>query len=194
MAIEQPEYTVIRSDGRFELRRYEPCIVAETVVEDADPEAGTTVGFRRLAGFIFGGNRAKESIAMTAPVATARSEKIAMTAPVETQRGGQGMVMTFMMPSRYTLETLPEPIDPGVVIRRVPGRTMAAIRFSGRWGEERFEERTAELLTWVRERNLVVTGTPVVARYNPPWTPFFMRRNEVLVEIRMASQVSSSPG
>jgi hypothetical protein len=191
MAIEQPQYTVTRRDGRFELRRYEPYIVAETVVDVAELEAGTTVGFRRLAGFIFGGNRARDSIAMTAPVATARSEKIAMTAPVETQRGGQGMVMTFMMPSRYTLETLPEPNDPRVLIRRIPGRTMAAIRFSGSWREERFEEHTEELLTWLRESNLVVIGTPVVARYNAPWTPWLMRRNEVLVEIRTDSQVSS---
>ncbi len=191
MAIKQPPYKVNRRDGRFELRRYEPYIVAETSVEAAEPEAGTSEGFRRLAGFIFGGNRARKSIAMTAPVATARSEKIAMTAPVETQRGGQGMVMTFMMPSRYTLETLPEPDDPRVLIRRIPGRTMAAIRFSGSWREERFAEHTAQLLTWLREHNLVVIGTPVVARYNPPWTPWLIRRNEVLVEIRMDSQVFS---
>lgn len=185
MAIEQPRYTVLRTDDRFELRRYQPCIVAETVVEDAELETGITIGFRRLAGFIFGGNSAKESIPMTAPVTTARSEKIAMTAPVETQRRAEGMVMTFMMPSRYTLETLPEPVDPSVSIRRVPGRTMAAIKFSGSWSRERFEEHTEELLTWLRERNLVVIGTPVVARYDAPWTPGFMRRNEVLVEIRM---------
>jgi hypothetical protein len=185
--IEQPPFTVIRSDGRIELRCYDPFIVAETVVEDAGLQAGANVGFRRLAGFIFGGNSAEESIAMTAPVTTTRSERIAMTAPVETQRSGQGVVMRFMMPSQYTVETLPKPNDPRVQIRQVPGRTMAAIRFSGRWGEERFEERTEELLTWLQGRQILVVGTPVVARYNPPWTPGFLRRNEVLVEIRVDS-------
>jgi hypothetical protein len=184
VAIEQPRFTVIRTDGRFELRRYDPFIAAETVVEESEREAGSNVGFRRLAGFIFGGNNAKRSIAMTAPVTTTRSEKIAMTAPVETQQGGPGMVMRFMMPSQYTIDTLPTPDDPRVLIRQVPGRTVAVIRFSGGWGEERFEERTEELLTWLREQHITVVGPSVVARYNPPWTPWFMRRNEVFVEIR----------
>jgi DNA gyrase inhibitor GyrI len=71
-----------------------------------------------------------------------------------------------------------------VVIRKVPGRTMAAIRFSGSWSEERFQEHTEQLLTWLKEQGLIATGTPVIARYDPPWTPWFMRRNEVLVELQ----------
>ena len=184
MANEEPKYTVVRTEGPCEVRIYEPYLVAETVVTDADLESGTSEGFRRLAGFIFGGNRAKQPIAMTTPVTTSRSEKIAMTAPVETHRRTEGMVMRFMMPSSYTTETLPEPVDPKVVIKNVPGRTMAAIRFSGSWSDERFQEHTEQLLTWLRERSLTVTGTPVIARYDPPWTPWFMRRNEVLVELK----------
>jgi len=184
VAGEEPKYTVVQTEGPCEVRIYEPYLVAETVVTDADLESGTSEGFRRLAGFIFGGNRTKESIAMTTPVTTSRSEKIAMTAPVETHRRSEGMVMRFMMPAKYTTETLPEPVDPKVVIRKVPGRTMAAIRFSGSWSEERFQEHTEQLLTWLRERSLIVTGMPVVARYDPPWTPWFMRRNEVLVELQ----------
>ncbi len=184
MASEEPKYTVVRTEGPCEVRIYEPYLVAETVVTDADLESGTSEGFRRLAGFIFGGNRTKEPIAMTTPVTTSTSEKIAMTAPVETHRRTEGMVMRFMMPSKYTTETLPEPVDPKVVIRKVPGRTMAAIRFSGSWSEERFQEHTEQLLTWLKEQGLFATGTPVIARYDPPWTPWFMRRNEVLVELQ----------
>ena len=184
----QAEYSVIKKSKDYEIREYPSHIIAQTTVEGSYREA-MNMGFRIIAGYIFGGNTKKESIAMTAPVKEQKfvSEKIAMTAPVETQRSGHGVVMRFMMPSQYTVETLPKPNDPRVLIRQVPGRTMAAIRFSGRWGEERFEERTEELLTWLQERHILVVGTPVVARYNPPWTPGFLRRNEVLVEIRMDS-------
>lgn len=117
MAIEQPRFTVIRSDDQFELRCYDPFIVAETVVEDAELEAGANVGFRQLAGFIFGGNNSEKSNSMTAPATTTRSEKIAMTAPVETLRSGHGVVIRFMIPSQYTVEALPRPNDPRVLIR-----------------------------------------------------------------------------
>lgn len=183
MATEEPQYTVLRSDADFEIRRYAPYIVAETVVTNADQESGTNVGFRRLAGFIFGNNRTKESIEMTAPVTTARSEKIAMTAPVETSLKGDDMVMAFMMPSEYTLETLPEPTDPDVVIRSVPERVMAVIKFSGSWSEERFQEKTGMLQEWLTKHDIQATGAPVVARYNAPWTPWFLRRNEVQIEV-----------
>ena len=187
MATEEPQYSVIKTDGDFEIRRYAPYIVAETVVVGADQESGTNVGFRRLAGFIFGNNRTKESIEMTAPVTTTRSEKIAMTAPVETSRKGDDMVMAFMMPSQYTLETLPEPTDPGVLIRQVPERVMAVLKFSGSWSEERFQEQTGKLQEWLRKHGVKAMGAPVVARYNAPWTPWFMRRNEIQIEVAGAN-------
>ena len=187
MATEEPQYAVIKTDGDFEIRRYAPYIVAETVVTDADQESGTNVGFRRLAGFIFGNNRTKESIEMTAPVTTTRSEKIAMMAPVETSRKGDDMVMAFMMPSQYTLETLPEPTDPGVLIRQVPERVMAVLKFSGSWSEERFQEQTGKLQEWLRKHDVKAMGAPVVARYNAPWTPWFMRRNEIQIEVAGAN-------
>jgi hypothetical protein len=183
MATEEPQYTVLKNDGDFEIRRYAPYIVAETVVTNADQESGTNIGFRRLAGFIFGKNRTKESIEMTAPVTTTRSEKIAMTAPVETRRSGNDMVMAFMMPSQFRLETLPEPTDPEVLIRSVPERVMAVITFSGSWSEERFQAQTAKLQEWLRKHDVQALGAPVVARYNAPWTPWFMRRNEVQIEV-----------
>jgi hypothetical protein len=187
MATEEPQYAVIKTDGDFEIRRYAPYIVAETVVTDADQESGTNVGFRRLAGFIFGNNRTKESIEMTAPVTTTRSEKIAMTAPVETSRKGDDVVMAFMMPSQYTLETLPEPTDSGVLIRQVPERVMAVLKFSGSWSEERFQEQTGKLQEWLRKHDVKAMGAPVVARYNAPWTPWFMRRNEIQIEVTGAN-------
>lgn len=183
MATEEPKYTVIKSEEDFEIRRYESYIVAETVVSEAELESGSNEGFRRLAGYIFGGNRVKESISMTAPVTTARSQKIAMTAPVETHKADSDMVMTFMMPSEYRMENLPEPTDPRVTLKEVPARTLAAIRFSGSWSEERFQEHTEMLMEWLRKQGMQVTGTPTIARYDPPWTPWFMRRNEILVEV-----------
>lgn len=186
MATEEPQYTVIKTDGDFEIRRYAPYIVAETVVTNADQESGTNVGFRRLAGFIFGNNRTKESIEMTAPVTSTRSEKIAMTAPVETSRKGNDMVMTFMMPSQYTLQTLPEPTDPKVIIRQVPERVMAVLKFSGSWSEERFQEQTGKLQEYLGKHDVKTMGAPVVARYNAPWTPWFMRRNEIQLEVASA--------
>jgi SOUL heme-binding protein len=188
MANEEPKYTVILSDEDFEIRRYQPFIVAETVVDSADVESGSNQGFRRLAGYIFGGNRTKESISMTAPVSTARSEKISMTAPVESHMAGTDLVMTFMMPSEYTLATLPEPNDPRVLLKEVPGRVVAAIKFSGSWSEERFQEHTEMLLKWLRERDIKVVGVPSVARYDAPWTPWFMRRNEILIEVAYAAE------
>jgi hypothetical protein len=187
MATERPKYRVLRSDGDCELRRYEPYIVAKTVIDTADMDEASTQGFRRLAGYIFGGNRAKQTMAMTAPVTTGASEKIAMTAPVETHRQGTSMVMTFMMPSVYTLETLPEPNDPRIVFETVPARTIAVVSFSGRWTEENFTEQTRELQAWIAREHLQASGEPVVARYDPPFMPSFFRHNEIQIPVREPS-------
>jgi hypothetical protein len=183
MAIEKAKYTVIEKDGAFERRQYEPQIVAETFVEGDFEEVGDE-GFRRLYGYISGKNRKKESISMTAPVSqAANSEKIAMTAPVGQERVGGTWRITFLMPSTYTLETLPEPLDSRVGLRKTPGQLMAATRYSGTWGRERYEERKAQLLEWIQNRGLRPTGEPVFARYNPPFMPWFLRRNEILIPV-----------
>ena len=184
LAIEEPKYRVIEKDGAIEIRDYEPYIVAETAVEGKEFDEASNEGFRRLAGYIFGGNQARRSIEMTAPVTTERSVRIAMTAPVEMQGSTGSYVITFMMPSEYTLETLPVPNDSRVTLRLVPGRKMAAIRFSGFWTEESFRERTEELLGWLKKRGIAAAGDPVLARYNSPWSLWFLRRNEVLVPIQ----------
>jgi hypothetical protein len=182
MALEQPSYEVLESDGRLELRRYEPYIVAETLVA-ADFEVAGNQGFRRLADYIFGNNRSRRQLEMTAPVAQTASEKIAMTAPVSMHRDGESYRITFMMPAEYTLETLPEPVDPKIRLRKVPGELVASVRYSGTWSRQRYETHKADLETWIASRGWRTAGEPIFARYDPPFKPWFLRRNEVLIPI-----------
>ncbi|HSP80058.1 MAG TPA: heme-binding protein [Myxococcaceae bacterium] len=186
--VEEPAYRVLGEQGGLELREYEPTIVAVTEVEGGFRES-LEEGFRRLAGYIFGGNRPGEDISMTAPVAMQRhpsegeGERIAMTAPVSARREGQSWRITFVMPAEYTLETLPRPLDERVRLEPVPARKVAVLRFSGRATEEEAEARMAELRERLSRQGLRATGEPVLAQYNPPWTPPFLRRNEILVPV-----------
>jgi hypothetical protein len=183
VSYEEPRYIVIEKSDDFELRKYDPYIVAETLVE-GDFETVGNEGFRRLFKYISGENRKKESIAMTAPVSQGeRYEKIAMTAPVGQEKAGTGYSITFVMPPKYTKETVPEPVDDRITIKEVPSRIMAALTYSGTWSRKRFEEKKAVLKEKIRERGLETTGETVYARYNPPFTPWFLRRNEVLIDI-----------
>ena len=183
MAIEEAPYTVIEQNGDFELRQYSPHIVAETTVEGTFDQVGSE-GFRRLAGYINGENRTKQSIAMTAPVSQeARSEKIAMTAPVGQEKLGDRWRITFVMPLKYALDTLPEPIDSRIEAKQEPGRLMAAVRYSGTWSRKGYEENKERLLAWIEEQGFKQTGDPVWARYDPPFMPWFLRRNEVLIPV-----------
>lgn len=183
MAIEEPGYTVVEQAEDFELRLYEPYIVAETFVQGEFSEVGNE-GFRRLAGYIFGNNRKDESIEMTAPVNQApRSEKISMTAPVSQEVENGQWRITFTMPAEYTLETLPVPLDDRVGLKQQPARLMAAIRYSGTWSKTRYQEMEARLMSGIDERGLKTVGEPVFARYNPPFTLWFLRRNEVLIQV-----------
>ena len=188
MAIEEPTYETILAEEPYEVRQYRPMIVAETFVE-GDLSAASNAGFRRIADFIFGNNTsprgAGEKIEMTAPVTAApASEKIAMTAPVTVEDTGGRWRVHFVMPSKYTIATLPRPNDPAVAIREVPAAKVAVIRFSGLAGESNVAGKTADLMRWIESRGLRASGAPQLARYNPPWTLPFMRRNEVLVEVR----------
>jgi len=180
--IERAKYTVLARRGAFEIRQYAPQIVAETVVDAHFDEAGN-IAFRRLYGYISGKNRTQESIAMTAPVEQRGSEKIAMTAPVaQTQRAGK-YIVGFMMPSQYTLATLPEPLDPNVVLREIPARKTAANRYSGTWSQKRYERKKAALEEFITERGLTIMGPATFARYDPPFQLWFLRRNEVLIPV-----------
>ncbi len=186
-AIETPRYRVERTlaDG-IEVRRYEPMLLAETTVATTDYRRAGNEAFRVLANYIFGDNQGRRDIAMTAPVEQRRARDgtgIAMTAPVEQRASEAGWTVTFMMPSEWQRETLPLPNDARVVIRELPERRIAAIRFSGTWSAKAFAAREAELVDAVTRAGLVMVGEPWTARYDPPWTPWFMRRNEILVEL-----------
>lgn len=184
-ATEQPVYSVIEKTERIEVRRYAPALAAETVVSAGAMEARNE-GFERLANYIFGGNTARGSIAMTAPVVTTREkgEAIAMTAPVvQAPEGGGAWKVQFIMPSKYTLQTLPAPNDPRVRIVEVPARDYAVITFSGSRGAEAVERHTARLMSEVAASGWRAAGEPVSWFYDPPWTPPFLRRNEVAVPV-----------
>ena len=183
LAIEKAKYTVLEKENDFEIRQYDSQIVAETYV-DGDLEDVGNEGFRRLYGYISGDNKKKQSISMTAPVGQeAGSEKIAMTAPVKQEKKDNQWRITFLMPAEYTLETLPEPNDNRVKLKAGPGRLMASVRYSGTWSEEGYEENRALLEEYIQKRGLTKAGDPVWARYDPPFMPWFLRRNEVLIPI-----------
>ena len=183
VGIETPKYKVIEKEGRLELRQYPPQIVAETLVQ-ADFDTSGNIAFRRLFRYISGQNRAKESIAMTAPVhQKAAAQKIAMTAPVTQQKSQENYAVSFLMPAKYSLETLPEPLDPNVVLKTIPARTLAAIRYSGTWSQKRYEAHKAKLLEFIQKKERKITGEPIFARYDPPFQLWFLRRNEVLIAV-----------
>jgi hypothetical protein len=191
MAIEEPSYEVIDRIGEVEIRAYAPQIVAETEVE-GELDRASNVAFRRLARYIFGGNRARgggsDEIAMTAPVgmrpaASGEGERIAMTAPVGMAVAGERWRMTFAMPRSWTLDTLPEPLDAEVRLRAVPVREMAVLRFSGLWSDERFADRESALRSALAASNWRPAGDVESMRYDPPWKPWFLRRNEVQIPV-----------
>lgn len=185
MAVETPTYKQVLRDGEFELRDYPALVVAEVTV-NGDQKEASEKGFRLLAGYIFGGNKKRQSIAMTAPVAQqAASQKIAMTAPVaQTQSAAGTWIVRFTMPSSWSLQTLPIPDDSSVKLRNTePGR-FAVLQFSGLAQPHDVQTKSRELLALVKSHDLHAIGPVSLAQYNPPWTLWFMRRNEVMVEVK----------
>ncbi|WP_411359781.1 SOUL family heme-binding protein [Pseudidiomarina salilacus] len=185
MATEEPKYDVQKQDGDFELRQYAPMIVAEVTVRGSMDNASGKA-FRVLADYIFGNNRVpggtNTEIAMTTPVTmTPQAEKIAMTSPVTMQANDGAWQMNFMMPSQYSMETLPQPNNPNITIRELPSQHYAVIRFSGFAGEGKVAEKTAALRDWMTANEIKPSGEPELARYDPPWTLPFLRRNEVKI-------------
>ncbi|MCF7957029.1 MAG: heme-binding protein [Phycisphaerae bacterium] len=183
VGIEKPKYTVLVKEGKLEIRQYQPYLIAETVVDSNFSEAGN-VAFKALFNYISGNNKTKESISMTAPVNQKKgSEKISMTAPVNQQKTGERYSISFVMPSKYTIETLPEPLDPAVTLKEVPAQKVAAIRYSGTWSPTRYEEKKASLEEFMGRKKLTAIAEPIFARYNPPFELWFLRRNEVLIPV-----------
>jgi hypothetical protein len=205
LAIEEPAYEVVDRVGVAEIRAYAPRLLAETEVEGEFDRAGNQA-FRRLAGYIFGDNRARTGtgdraeIAMTAPVAMRpASEKIAMTAPVAMRPAGDDgspdrWVMAFAMPSGWSLETLPEPVDRRVTLREAPARQVAVLTFSGLGSARRFAEQERALRELLAGSEWRIDGPAETMRYDPPWTLWFLRRNEVHLPVLPASAGASLPG
>ena len=200
MATEEPVFTASLKEGAFEVRSYPALVAAEGSVTGTRDEA-SSAGFKLLAGYIFGGNTRRQSISMTAPVVQSKpgSETIAMTAPVVqapsagesipmtapvTQSGdASGWVIRFIMPQAYTLETLPTPNDSKVHLTTLPPTRFAVVRFSGLAYESDIAQKTAELNAFIAKQALTAAGPPALARYNPPWTLWFLRRNEVMIPL-----------
>jgi len=189
MANEEPRYEVIKKDNDFELRRYQPMIIAEVLVTGTLSEASNK-GFRQIADFIFGNNedpvkKQSEKIAMTTPVTMEAdtSSKIAMTAPVTMEGSGGAWKMAFVMPSKFTMDTLPKPKNSNVIIKQMPAQQLAVVTFSGWVDEEKLVAQTTRLNEWMAKNGLKSSGSAQLSRYNPPWTLPFWRRNEVWMKL-----------
>lgn len=169
MATEEPKYSIIEKEPPFEIRSYAPVIVAEVQVE-GDLDDASSQGFRLIAAYIFGQNQVNQKIAMTAPVG------------IESNVGK--WTASFVMPAEYSMETIPKPMNPQVQLRQIPALKKAVISFSGFYNSQKVAEKTLELEQWMKVRNLSAAGAPNFARYNPPWTLPFMRRNEIMINLR----------
>lgn len=183
MAIEEPQYTIALSEDIFEVRDYSTRIVAETSVTSSFEKAGTR-SFDRLFGYISGDNALQQKISMTAPVsqnachdATDKNVATGTDAEIECWR------LSFTMPSGHTMGSLPDPTDPDVGLRMLPPARYAVIRYSGFWSESAFQRHKERLESWISRQNLTVAGDATWARYNSPFTPWFLRRNEILIPI-----------
>jgi len=170
MATEEPAYQMVERDGAFEIRDYQSMTIAETLVREDFEGAGNTA-FSTLFGYISGKNQARQKIAMTSPVRQ------------EAEADGSFRI-GFVAPAQYSLQTAPQPADARVTLRELPPQRMAVLRYSGRWTEKNYREHEASLLAWIRKRQLTAAGPVVYARYNAPFVPWPMRRNEVMVPVR----------
>jgi len=193
-ATEQPSYTASQQSGPIEVRQYGSMVAAEVSVA-GDRETASSAGFRALAGYIFGGNSGKKSIAMTAPVVQAQAQgqnqgqnqakgqSIAMTAPVMQSGDGKEWTVRFIMPKAMTMQNLPTPNNPQVKLVPLKPASFAAIRFSGSARETDIQRNTKLLQDYMSARSLKAAGPASLARYDPPWTPAMMRRNEIMIPI-----------
>ena len=185
MAIEEPSYNVVKTYEEFEVREYQPILIAQTMVKENFEDAGNT-GFRILAKYIFGDNRSRTKISMTAPVAQvekASSEKIDMTAPVNLVKHSSGYAVQFTMPKEFTKESLPVPNDARIEILEIPSRKVAVYKYSGIWSESRYQEKLALFRAALKKSSVAVMGEPALARFNSPFMIWFLRRNEIWFEL-----------
>lgn len=178
-AIEEPDFVVELQLGAVEIRRYAPYVVAQVLVQGNAEDAGNDA-FRILAGYIFGKNKGERRLAMTAPVTQASAPvTLPMTAPVTRSAAGSGWLVQFVLPRGVTLASAPEPLDARVQLREVAATRLAAIRYSGFWSDANYDEHLARLRHTLTEAGIAWTGEPVFSRYDPPFMPWFLRRNEI---------------
>ena len=184
-ALEEPKYSVLKEYENFEIRNYASYLVAEVDIEESYNKSGNEA-FRILAGYIFGDNQSSKKMNMTAPVeseAIQSSEKMNMTAPVFSNKNFNGYTYRFVMESKYTQETLPVPNNSKIRITEIKDRVMAVISFSGRWSQKNFEKHEQILVNDLKNAGIGVASEAIYARYNAPFTPWFLRRNEIMFEI-----------
>ena len=180
--VEKPDYKVIQSEQNIEIRQYEPMIIAEVEVEGKREDA-IGDGFRLLADYIFGNNTVQQVISMTAPVQQKENQNIAMTAPVQQQSTGKSWRMSFVMPSKYSMDSLPVPNNNRVRLKEILTKKFVVIEFSGTNSNENVTEHENQLMNYIEANQIKINGSPKYAFYNPPWSLPFLRRNEVMIEI-----------
>ena len=186
--VEHARYSVVASSGDIEIRDYAAQVVAETTVS-GERSSAISEGFRRLAGYIFGANQPGEKIAMTAPVTIEKQTQAKLPVSSTQEELADGIWrIQFVMPSEYTLASLPKPKNNLVNIRQVPSRTYAVYVYSGLNGIEKVSKITQDLTAWIDQNHYEAIGTPQLARYNPPWTLPIFRRNEVLIEVKKVTK------
>jgi hypothetical protein len=181
--VEQAKYTVVESFGDIEIRDYSPMIVAEVDVS-GDRDTAANKGFRLLADYIFGNNTAANKIAMTAPVMQKTNMNIAMTAPVIQEGNGDKWKVRFVMPSSYTMNTLPKPNNSLIKLIPVAGRRFVVIRFSGLASKKNLQTHEQMLIDFVKAKKIETMSEPIYAFFNPPWTLPPLRRNEIMMEVK----------
>jgi DNA gyrase inhibitor GyrI len=184
----EPAYKVLKEDGKVQVREYEPYIMAQ-VRGSSDFDGALYSSFMRLFNYISGKNTNRSKLRMTVPVTEEQvtaSEKIPMTAPVTSEKTGDNYMVSFIMPEGYTLDTLPVPDDRGITFLQVPAHRAAAIRFSGRMSQGLADKKIRELNEWMEKNGIAPESNYLMAQYNPPWIPGFMRRNEIIVSIKNA--------
>jgi len=185
--VEEARYDLLMAEENYELRLYQPMLIAETYVEGDFDKAGD-LAFRKLFGYISGDNLSSNEIAMTAPVIASASEsdrgkKIDMTAPVLQERTEQGWRYMFVLPASYSIQTAPEPLHQDIRLSSQPQKRVAVIRYTGSWDENAIDEKTVLLEQWMAANDLTPASEPRWAGYNPPWTLPFLRRNEVMIDV-----------
>ncbi len=181
---EAPDYSVVQAlSPAAEVRSYAPRLAAQATVENAEPGEGRNAAFRLLFDYISGKNRVADSIAMTVPVETNDGQSIAMTVPVETASGDEAATMRFFLPKRYTLETAPQPVDPRIKIVPIPAETLAVLTYSGSTSPEKASEKQQALLALLAETDWQPSGEASSLFYDPPWTLWFLRRNETVIPV-----------